>query len=396
MNVDPLPSTQSSLRLSVTRIWGNRTIPVDSKEWRTLRANVLERDNRTCASCGYTSPHPRGRGLKIDHADGNASNNNPANLRVHCPPCEAIRHCGFAGMKGWLQLASSEMDQVEITHNTHRIFEETGVMPEVSAVDPRALSTEMTAIELANKLLGTDWECLTREEKGLRGFFTHDAADLFAITMYTDPRTALPQEQRLNPSDARANEILAIEQSLPWITFSPESHLTFPKFFAAWRPSATSQADVAWICVRNTRADDGDENSRPDRAVTTWDKICVDRRPSITDLDDLAQQFNIRTGKWLVFAPPADVDALWSRIGNATHAGTLGTAAKVSPRNGNENHVICVYTANYMDNADVDRVRVGLQRLGVKKTITYKPDIYTCCRVYKGNAWGISPVRYSG
>lgn len=203
----------------------------------------------------------------------------------------------------------------------------------------------------------------------------------------------LTHVQPLNSPDARALEILTIERSLPWIRFSPESHSSFAKFLADWRPSATSQADVAWICIDNKRTDTTVSAKRPG-FHKAWDDICTDHQPSTADLDEIARRFNVRTGKWLLFAKSADVDALWHRIANGTHAGTLGISAKVSPRNDAESHVICVYTRDYLDRADAEKVRQGLRRLGVKDKIGYKPDIYTTCRVYKKNAWGIPPSRY--
>lgn len=201
--IDSMPST--TLHLSVTRTWGNRTLPVRSPEWRALRAEILERDNRTCASCGYTSPNPNGRGLKIDHRDGDASNNDPANLRVHCPPCEAIRHCGLSGIKRWVVVAKSEVDQVDILRRTRKLFEESGIMPSIRDVDPFATRVEITTIDLANKLMEVDWEDLRGEERSLRGFFSLHAVDLFTVTMATGPPQLQPAPA--NVSDAQALKI---------------------------------------------------------------------------------------------------------------------------------------------------------------------------------------------
>ena len=96
----------------------------------------------------------------------------------------------------------------------------------------------------------------------------------------------------------------------------------------------------------------------------------------------------------MVFAPHRQVDSLWAQIASATNAGKLGIAAKVSPRNEANSHVVCVYTQNYTYRNDVYKVRGGLRRLGVDWKITYKPDIYTHCDVYANNAWGIAPTRY--
>jgi hypothetical protein len=177
------PPPQTTLRLLATRTWSH-TLHVKSPEWHALRAQVIERDNRTCSSCGYVSPHPNGRGLKVDHQDGDASNNDLANLRVHCPPCEAIRHCGFSGNKEWIALARSDMDQVEIIRRTRALLEESGSMPTILEVDPASTRVETATTELANRLMEVDWEGLTEDERSLRGFFTRNAMrELFAVTI---------------------------------------------------------------------------------------------------------------------------------------------------------------------------------------------------------------------
>jgi len=202
--------------------------------------------------------------------------------------------------------------------------------------------------------------------------------------------------QPSNPSDAEALKIRAIECSLPWIRFSPESHSTLQKFFTTWPPSSTLQSQVAWICVDNARPQPVDNKHPPDRSglCQAWDDICTDRRPGITDLDELARRFDVLGGKWLVLSPPGEVDSTWSRIAKATHGGTLGISSKVSPRDDSGKHVICVFTRDYTDETDVERVRNGLRRLGMRGKIGYKPDIYTYCRVYRHNSWQISPTRY--
>lgn len=57
-------------------------------------------------------------------------------------------------------------------------------------------------------------------------------------------------------------------------------------------------------------------------------------------------------GKWLIFVNEEEVDAVWSRINNATEQGRLGQELKVStpkPKSSDigykaKEHVICVYT----------------------------------------------------
>ena len=107
------PSTQWDLHLSVTSTFGNRTLSTSSSKWKTLRKEVILRDDRTCSSCGYLSPYTNGRYMVVDHVDGDASNNDLSNLRVHCPPCDAIRHCGFSGLQEWITVSESTMEKLK-------------------------------------------------------------------------------------------------------------------------------------------------------------------------------------------------------------------------------------------------------------------------------------------
>ena len=203
----------------------------------------------------------------------------------------------------------------------------------------------------------------------------------------------------MNKSDRTAAEIAAREAGLPWIGYSKEFHKSSQAFLDSWPPSKTSNTKVAWICVGNDRAvKQEDEEPRDlDGLSTAWDKICAEGPVRLSHVDKLAEEFNVLSGKWLVFVPTDRVDALWGRIVKATLAGTMGSSAKVSPCDKEDpdcRHVICVYNSDYRSKAEVDKLRDGLRRLGVKERIGYKPDIYTYCRIYMGNSWGIPPSRY--
>lgn len=95
------------------------------------------------------------------------------------------------------------------------------------------------------------------------------------------------------------------------------------------------------------------------------------------------------TGKWLLFVKREVVDEVWARILTAVEAGLLGSQAKVSTARPNPNasnpttHVICVYTENANDEADVMRVREQLRNLGFTGKIAYKTDLATHQGLYK-------------
>ncbi len=97
-------------------------------------------------------------------------------------------------------------------------------------------------------------------------------------------------------------------------------------------------------------------------------------RPDAVD-DELA-------GKWLIFLPADEVDALWRRVRDATAAGELGISAKVSTAKPNpdardDRYVVYVYTADWQDEPEVMRVREALRALGVADRIGYKRNLET-------------------
>ena len=180
------PSTQWDLHLSVTSKHVNRTLPTPSRRWKELQTEILLRNKRTCSSCGYLSPHPEGRHMVIDHKDGNALNNYSLNLMLLCPPCHAIRHCGFSGLQDWITVSKSTMKQIEIVRKTREIFEKTGVIPHPYRIDPSVKLVRISAVELANMLLTTPWKYLPEGYQSLRGFFTKQSSRLFQYTMLNE------------------------------------------------------------------------------------------------------------------------------------------------------------------------------------------------------------------
>ena len=164
-------------------------------------------------------------------------------------------------------------------------------------------------------------------------------------------------------------------------------------------PSQTPKTEATWISVHRDPSAEPEEESL-DRSFisSTWDRICAEGSPTLSEVDKLAEDFSVLSGKWLVFISSDEVDELWKQIVKSTLAGTLGTRAKVSPRNWNKlgsKHLICIYNDDFRSMEDVSRVRDELRRLGVKDRISYKPDIYTYCAIYKGNKWGIPASLYN-
>jgi hypothetical protein len=91
-------------------------------------------------------------------------------------------------------------------------------------------------------------------------------------------------------------------------------------------------------------------------------------------------------GKWLVFVPYESVDEVWERIRKATEKGRLGISGKVSTsRPGgykSTEHVICVYTYDFRDKANVGEALKGLREIGITGRLYYKTDQATLGGVY--------------
>ena len=91
-----------------------------------------------------------------------------------------------------------------------------------------------------------------------------------------------------------------------------------------------------------------------------------------------------RSGKWLVFCKPDEIDETWSKVKCAVAAGNLGKTAKCSTRKGfkGSDYVICIYTHDWKDEDSVQCIRQGLRDIGITKPLPYKTDADTLAGRY--------------
>jgi hypothetical protein len=83
----------------------------------------------------------------------------------------------------------------------------------------------------------------------------------------------------------------------------------------------------------------------------------------------------------MLFCPPQEVNEVWQIVAKSTADNELGIAAKVAPRNETEDtrkdRLICVYTEDFSNKADVGRVLQKLRELKLVdargRPIYYKP-----------------------
>ena len=95
-------------------------------------------------------------------------------------------------------------------------------------------------------------------------------------------------------------------------------------------------------------------------------------------------------GKWLLFSAPGAVAEAWGRVRDATMTGKLGVDAKVATRKqGLPGAVVmCVYTRDCRDLADVTRVLAELRAMGFGGRLNYKEDTATYAGIYAGDRRG--------
>lgn len=95
----------------------------------------------------------------------------------------------------------------------------------------------------------------------------------------------------------------------------------------------------------------------------------------------MAKECHVKTGKWMLFPPPEEVNAVWQRVVEATATGQLGSSAKVATDGGVDNNalgpgpgpgggrgrprLVCVYTEDFDDEGDVVRVLKKLVEMGL-------------------------------
>ena len=124
------------------------------------------------------------------------------------------------------------------------------------------------------------------------------------------------------------------------------------------------------------------------------------QRPAL--LKELAKKYGVVTGKWMLFPLEEVVDDAWTIVARLVTQKRLGSAAKVSSREelkaNTRTRVICVYTQDFTDEEDVQRVAKvlieGFRNHNLRFNLSYKADIYTRLGIYAGNNYGIRTTIY--
>jgi 5-methylcytosine-specific restriction enzyme A len=80
----PMADTSIGTPIAKPNRQATREYHTGSKAWRRLRLQILARDGLTCEVCGFVSDQN-----EVDHRDGDAWNNDHANLRTLCKSCHS-------------------------------------------------------------------------------------------------------------------------------------------------------------------------------------------------------------------------------------------------------------------------------------------------------------------
>lgn len=132
-------------------------------------------------------------------------------------------------------------------------------------------------------------------------------------------------------------------------------------------------------------------------AAVTADDLPPTDDDAVRRLDREALEIKYTSGKWQVTLSAEALEDHWPAIVDDVSAEIIWDAKAMTATGREEipydDYMIVVYTPNYFDRADVDRVRQHLRDAhGVNHEIAYKPDIYTNRGIIDENAaeWGLS------
>ena len=123
---------------------------------------------------------------------------------------------------------------------------------------------------------------------------------------------------------------------------------------------------------------------------------------AVRRIDREALDMNYTSGKWQVTLSAEAIDDRWPAIVDDVSEEIIWDVKAMTATGREEmpydDYMIVVYTPNYFDRADVDRVREHLRDAhGIDHEIAYKPDIYTNKGIIDETAdeWGLqSAARY--
>ncbi|KZL65969.1 DNA polymerase II large subunit-like protein [Colletotrichum tofieldiae] len=206
---------------------------------------------------------------------------------------------------------------------------------------------------------------------------------------------------------------------------------TVDDFLARLPPETTEHSDrLPWIficnpyihrkdkCEAQNQRSRGNEDEAPEEESSRLDTLVEGGMERLNILLNFKQGINNTKKSMAAKARETDQEkkaaiqdildlahAFWRVVARATANNELGIAAKVAPWNphndptGRKDRIVCVYTADFSDKADVTRILQKLRGLRLVETmgrpIYYKPDAFTYLGIASGNHWDVKASIYS-
>jgi len=223
------------------------------------------------------------------------------------------------------------------------------------------------------------------------------------VPLYPPPLNEHIPRTKVFAEDLFAASVAADDDQ--WLQFQVEDNVPAKQqldelkmWLMANSPSIVSRSSgVGWIAVKFK-----DKGKKVLEAKAAWDSF--EGEKSMEVVNNLAEEFRVKGGKWLCHLPTGLIDQVWSKLATTLMCGGLGPSVymvKVSPRQdihpeqSRGEHVICVYNTDYKDTEQVMRVENLMRSAGVTTILTYKPDIFSALGIYRNNKWGFRPTIYS-
>lgn len=118
------------------------------------------------------------------------------------------------------------------------------------------------------------------------------------------------------------------------------------------------------------------------------------------DILSLAKRAGMTSGKWMLFPSEQSAPGVWKRVVTAVIEGKLGVGAKIATDDGGKgSRLICLYTKDFSDEADVKRVVQQMEKSnllpGEGRSVYYKCDAYTHLDIASQNEYGLQASLYA-
>ena len=240
------------------------------------------------------------------------------------------------------------------------------------------------------------------QDKRARTLAGEEAADFLDDDRFEGVRSAWQRHETVDAFLKRAPLMDPATSSLgPWLWVgNPKPLRSQSKHEAKTDVSTFTQRGrqlLEALCAQRAKL----ERSLPNAAPATITRKMGPYRDQLEDdMLSLAVKTSTTCGKWMLFPSPEEYPRCWRLVAEATAAGKLGVTSKAATPDPFEPlNLICVYTYDFTDMNDVERVLNGLVELDIcrmgGKPIYYKCDAYTYLDIMSDNPYKLRASLYS-